>query len=44
MIINFVLFILLADVKKWSLLLISGLVMLILLILNGELLRRRIQR
>ena len=43
-IINFVLFILLADVKKWSLLLISGLVILILLILNGELLRRRIQR
>ena len=44
MIINFVLFILLADVKKWSLLLISGLVVLILLILNGELLCRRIQR
>ena len=43
-IINFVLFILLADVKRWSLLLIPGLVMLILLIINGQLLRRRIRR
>jgi len=44
MIFHFVLFILLADVKKWTLLLIPGLFMLILLILNGELLRRKIQR
>ncbi len=43
-IINFVLFILLADIKRWSLLLIPGLVMLVLLIINGQLLRRRIQR
>ena len=41
-IINFVLFILLADVKRWSLLLIPGLVILILLLINGHLLRRRI--
>ena len=43
-IINFVLFILLADIKRWSLLLIPGLVMLMLLIINGQLLRRRIRR
>ena len=44
MVLNFVLFILLADVKKWSLVLIPGLVMLILMMFNGELLRRKIQR
>ncbi|MDP6684779.1 MAG: hypothetical protein QGH24_02420 [Candidatus Marinimicrobia bacterium] len=44
MILNFVLFILLADVKKWSLVFIPGLVLLILLILNGELLSRKIRR
>lgn len=44
MVLNFVLFILLADVKKWSLVLIPGLVILILMLLNGELLRRKIQR
>lgn len=43
-IINFVLFILLADIKRWSLLLIPGLVMLILLIINGQLLRHIIRR
>ena len=43
-IIKFVLFILLADIKRWSFLLIPGLVMLMLLIINGQLLRRRIRR